>query len=201
MRILLVDDDVLVLNSLKAILSAQGFDVVGEAAEGEEAVEKYMALHPEVVLMDIRMEPKDGIYGTEEILKRDPQAKILLLTTFNEEEYIDRAMALGAGGYILKQNFKDLPAAIKAVGQGNIVFDKEVISKKFKGPKTQDLPLTPREFDIVRGVSKGLNNREIAEKLFLSEGTVRNYLSGILDKLNLRDRTQVAVFYYKHLGG
>ena len=201
MKLLLVDDDTLVLNSLETILKAQGFTVLGKAGDGESAVEEYFSLKPDVVLMDIRMQPKDGIYATEKILKKDPDAKILLLTTFNEEEYIDRAMNLGAGGYILKQNFKELPAAIHSVYQGSVVLDKDVLSKKIKNfdnePKP-DTSLTDREWDVLQAVADGLNNREIAERLFLSEGTVRNYISLLLDKLDLRDRTQLAIYYYKN---
>ncbi len=199
MNLLLVDDDMLVLSSLETILTAHGFDIVGQATDGESAVTSYKKLLPDVVLMDIRMQPTDGIYATEKILKINSEAKILLLTTFNEEEYIDQAMELGASGYILKQNFEELPSAIRAVHKGNIVFDKEVLSKKFKTatPKP-DIDLTEREKDILHSVAEGLNNKEIAEKHYLSEGTVRNYISILLNKLNLRDRTQLAIFFYKH---
>lgn len=199
-KILLVDDDALVRKSLQTILESKGFQVVGLAQNGEEALLLYQKVKPHVVLMDIRMGGKDGIWGTEQILKKDPEAKILLLTTFKEEEYIKKALAMGARGYILKQNYGELAHSIEAVLTGCIVLDQEVMDMAFKkeaGPAKDVGYLTEREQELLAMVAEGLNNKEIAEKLFLSEGTVRNYISKLLEKLELRDRTQLAIFYYK----
>lgn len=148
--------------------------------------------------MDIRMEKMSGLDATKEILKIDPHAKILLITTFQDDEYIGAALSLGCKGYILKQNIKGIIPAINAVHSGNLVFDSKIVSniKKYS-KKDIDIDLSPRELDILLLVAEGLNNREIAEKLFLSEGTIRNYISNMLDKLSLRDRTQLAIYYYR----
>ena len=138
-------------------------------------------------------------------MKKYPEAKILFLTTFSDDEYIVRALHLGAKGYILKQDFESLLPALKSVANGQSVFGSEVVDKlpgflnqtaEFDGSA---FGITAKEMDLIELVADGLSNKEIAEKLFLSEGTVRNYLSSILEKLELRDRTQLAVFYYKNL--
>ena len=142
--------------------------------------------------------------ASAEILKEFPDAKILLLTTFSDDEYIVRALKLGAKGYLLKQDYESLIPALHAVHSGQTVFGNEIISKIPEllqtGPTfhLEDYDISERELEIIRLIADGLSNKEIASRLFLSEGTVRNYLSSILDKLDLRDRTQVAVFYYRH---
>ena len=154
--------------------------------------------------MDIRMKELSGLDASAEILKEFPDAKILLLTTFSDDEYIVRALKLGAKGYLLKQDYESLIPALHAVHSGQTVFGNEIISKIPKLLQTglafhlEDYDISERELEIIRLIADGLSNKEIASRLFLSEGTVRNYLSSILDKLNLRDRTQVAVFYYRH---
>ena len=141
----------------------------------------------------------------ETILKKNPDAKILVFTTFFDAEDIVRALHLGAKGYILKQDFESLLPALKAVSNGQSVFGSEVVGKlpgflnqqeKFDGSA---FGITAKEMELIELVADGLSNKEIAEQLFLSEGTVRNYLSSVLEKLELRDRTQLAVFYYKNL--
>ena len=147
----------------------------------------------------------DGLTAAKEIITGHPGAKILLLTTFADDDYIIKAIRTGAKGYILKQDFETVASAITAVHNGQTVFGNEIMNKIPTLLQTDDrfdylsYNLTEKEFELIRLVADGLNNKEIAEQLFLSEGTVRNYLSNILMKLDLRDRTQVACFYYKNL--
>ena len=198
MKIVIVDDDYLVVNSLKTILTANGIEVLGEGYDGEEAVKLYDKHRPDLILMDIRMDKMNGIEATEKILQLDTDAKILLITTFQDDEYISAALSLGCKGYILKQNIKGIIPAINAVYSGNIVYDSKIVSSIQKQSKKKvDPDLTDRELGILLLVAEGLNNKEISEKLYLSEGTVRNYISNMLEKLSLRDRTQLAIYYYK----
>lgn len=203
MRVMIVDDDKLVCSSLKTILETKGVTIVAVGYDGNQAIELYHTHLPDVLLMDIRMENKNGVEASEQILKQHPDAKILFLTTFSDDEYIVKALSLGVKGYILKQNFDSIIPALEAVYQGQNVFNTEIISKlpsllKQK-PTEEDFDLTKREIAFIELVAKGLNNKEIASILFLSEGTVRNYLSSLLNKLDLRDRTQLAIFYYQHI--
>ena len=198
MKIIIVDDDYLVVNSLKTIVSANEIEVLAVGYDGLEAVELYSKYRPDLILMDIRMEVMNGIEATEEILKVDPRAKILLITTFQDDEYISSALSLGCKGYILKQNIEGIIPAINAVYSGNLVFDSKIVSNiQSYSKKNSNENLTDREFDILLLVAEGFNNKEIAKRLFLSEGTVRNYISIMLEKLSLRDRTQLAIYYYK----
>lgn len=154
--------------------------------------------------MDIRMKHMSGLDAANEILNADTQAKILLLTTFLDDEYIVRALKIGAKGYLLKQDYDSIAPAIKAVYKGQTVFGNEITAKipdLLTTPEQFDysqFDISDREYEVIELVADGLSNKEIAEHLYLSEGTVRNYLSSILDKLNLRDRTQLAIFYYQH---
>lgn len=200
MNIIIIDDDPLVVESLKTIIEANNINILAVGYNGLEAVRLYDKYRPDLILMDIRMEEMNGIEATEEILKIDSNAKILLITTFQDQEYIASALNLGCRGYILKQNIKGIIPAINAVHSGNMVFDCKIVSN-IKGPskKKIDVNLTHREYEILLLVAEGLNNKEIAEKLYLSEGTVRNYISNMLDKLELRDRTQLAIYYYKFI--
>ena len=198
MKVIIVDDDYLVVNSLKTIVNASGIEVLAVGYDGIEAVELYTKYKPDLILMDIRMEKMNGIEATQEILQKDPNAKILLITTFQDDEYISSALSLGCKGYILKQNIEGIIPAINAVYSGNMVFDSKIVSSMQKhSTKSINIDLSDREKDILLLVAEGLNNKEIAEKLFLSEGTVRNYISIMLEKLSLRDRTQLAIYYYK----
>ena len=204
MKIVIVDDDFLVSQSLKIILETQpDIEVAAVGANGLEAIDLYEKHNPDVLLMDIRMKEMDGLTASQEILGRHPQAKILLLTTFSDDEYIVRALKIGAKGYLLKQDYESICPALHAVRKGQTVFGHEVMQKlpklldKKEKFSCEEYGISQREVDIIVAVGEGLSNREIAEKLFLSEGTVRNYLSQILDKLELRDRTQLAVFCYK----
>lgn len=205
MNIIIADDDCLVAEALKTILEAnEEISVSAVGRDGAEAVALYRIHHPDVLLMDIRMKEMNGLDASEIILQEFPDAKILLLTTFSDDEYIIKALKLGAKGYLLKQDYTSILPALRAVYSGQTVFGSEIISKipgLIQVPEPFDYEsreISEREFEIIRLIADGLSNKEIAARLFLSEGTVRNYLSSILDKLELRDRTQVAVFYYQH---
>lgn len=204
MNIILIDDDKLVCSALKTILESDPeFHVPVMGHGGAEAVELYTKYKPDLILMDIRMAGMTGIDAGEAILKQFPDARILYLTTFADNEYIIRALKIGAKGYLLKQNFESIIPSIKAVASGQRVFGDEIVSKlpNMSWTPTVSLEgydLTEREIEIIKNVAEGLSNKEIASLLFLSEGTVRNYISTILEKLDLRDRTQLAIFYYKH---
>lgn len=206
MNIIIVDDDNLVSLSLKTILEASGeITVLDLGKNGKEAVDLYETHQPDILLMDIRMDTMTGLEAAALILQKHPDAKILFLTTFSDDEYIVRALHLGAKGYILKQDFESLLPALKAVFNGQSVFGNEITGKlpSFLSSGSpfdySSMGITEKELDIIELIADGCSNREIADQLFLSEGTVRNYLSSILEKLELRDRTQLAVFYYKNL--
>lgn len=206
MNIVIVDDDQLVALSLKTILEATSdIQVAALGKNGKEAIELYKEHQPDVLLMDIRMEELNGLDAAHSIIEAFPDAKILLLTTFSDDEYIIKAIQFGAKGYILKQDFESIAPAILAVFNGQTVFGNEVMTKipslmhAESSHSYEEFDLNEKEIDIIRLVADGLNNKEISANLFLSEGTVRNYISNILEKLDLRDRTQLAVFYYKQL--
>ncbi len=204
MDILLIDDDALVTGALKTILETdENVRVTGCGNSGREAVALYEKLRPDILLMDIRMKDMDGLEASREILGRFPEARILLLTTFSDDEYIVRALKTGIRGYLLKQDYASILPALRAVYSGQTVFGSEVtcrlpeLLKKDEGFDYAAHGISEKELDIIKAVANGLSNREIADALFLGEGTVRNYLSGILEKLGLRDRTQLAIFYYR----
>jgi DNA-binding NarL/FixJ family response regulator len=205
MKVLIVDDDKLVCVSLKVILESDAdIEVVALGYDGKMAVELYENLKPDILLMDIRMDTMTGLQGADIILKKHKDAKILFLTTFLDDEYIIKALNIGAKGYLLKQNFESIIPCLKAVQMGQSVFGDEIITKipslitENNKLKFDHFNINEKEFDIIARVADGLNNKEIAERLYLSEGTIRNYISAILEKLNLRDRTQLAIFYYKN---
>ena len=206
MKVLVVDDDRVVGISLKTILEAEpDITVPALGRDGTEAIVLYKEHQPDILLMDIRMEGMNGLDAATTILATDPSAKILFLTTFSDDEYIVRALRLGAKGYLLKQDFESIVPALHAVYGGQNVFGSEVVKKipdilsSPKEPDMSELPLNEKEIEIMKLVAEGLNNKEIAQTLYLSEGTVRNYLSSTLEKLELRDRTQLAIYYYKHV--
>ena len=205
MNLIIIDDDPVVTGALKILLEANpNITVLASGSNGKEAVSLYRRHRPDILLMDIRMEEMDGLTASEQILQEYPDAKILLLTTFSDDEYIIKALLLGAKGYLLKQDYATIVPALEAVASGQTVFGNEIISRipslmqQKESFDYHSLDINDRELEIIRLIAEGLSNKEIASALFLSEGTVRNYLSSILDKLHLRDRTQVAVFYYKH---
>lgn len=220
MRVLVVDDDIFVSMSLKTILESDGdIEVVAIGNNGEEAVRLYNEHKPDVLLMDIRMDVMNGLEAAEKIFAEHRGANILFLTTFSDDEYIIKALHLGARGYLLKQDFESIIPALKAAYSGQSVFGGQVISKlpnlmaKTEGNPTGEQlenpdklymdelgqELTKKELEVMEQVALGLNNKEIAARLYLSEGTVRNYISTILEKLELRDRTQLAIYYLKRL--
>lgn len=206
MKILIVDDDSLVALSLKTILETKGLEICALGNSGEQAVALYKQHKPDILLMDIRMENITGLEAAEKILSEDKAAKILFLTTFSDDEYILKALDIGAKGYILKQNFESIEAALLAVERGQSVFGGEIVSKlpelmqHKNGFSYEAEGISPKEWEITTLVAEGLSNKEIANRLYLSEGTVRNYISSVLEKLSLRDRTQLAVFYYQKCG-
>ncbi|EMS69953.1 response regulator [Ruminiclostridium cellobioparum] len=205
MKVLVVDDDKLVCVSLKTILEADPeISVIGTGNNGKQAIELYRRLEPDILLIDIRMDTMTGLEAGEVLLKQYPNARILYLTTFLDDAYIIKALKIGAKGYLLKQNFESIVPALKAVYMGQSVFGDEISTKLpelLHGTASavfSNYDLTDREIELLVQISEGLNNREISESMHLSEGTVRNYISVLLEKLHLRDRTQLAVFYYKN---
>lgn len=206
MKIVIVDDDKLVCQALKMILEADSeIEVLAVGHNADDAIRFFDEFKPDIMLMDIRMGEVTGIDAARKIVEADSGAKILFLTTFADDDYIINALKLGAKGYLLKQNFESIVPSLKAVYAGQNVFGEEIVAKSLvAGTKEDDYKffekydLTERESEVVKLVADGLSNKEIAKMLFLNEGTVRNYLSTILEKLELRDRTQLAIFYYKN---
>lgn len=206
MRIIIADDDALIRDSLKLLLDMEeDFQVIGTAGNGREAVDLCKKEQPDLVLMDIRMPELDGVLGTKEVKDLYSQIKVVILTTFRDDDYIKQALKNGAEGYILKSQPADsIVESLRAVAKGNIVLEKDVASslsamiREEKKRNPDDWQLTGRELEVLELVGQGLSNREIADKLFLGEGTVRNYVTALLEKLNLRDRTQLAIFYLQN---
>lgn len=203
MNILIIDDDRIVCQALKAILEQEaGFHVPATGGSYEDAVHLYEEHQPDILLMDIRMGAKTGLQAAETILARHPEAKILFLTTFADDEYILKALQIGAKGYLLKQDYEAIAPALRAVATGQTVFGSDIMRAlppmlKPRQSAGEEEGLSDREQEVLRLIAEGLSNREIAEQLFLSEGTVRNYVSQLLAKLDVRDRTQLVVGYYK----
>lgn len=206
MRVVITDDDKLVALSLKTILSAQeGIEVLAIGSNADEAIALYREHRPDIMLMDIRMGEKTGIDAAKVILSEDTNAKVLFLTTFSDDEYITQALKIGAKGYILKQNYESIVPALNAVEHGQNVFGEEIVNKlpslleKNEKKSASEYGLNEKEEQIINLVAQGLSNKEIANEMFLGEGTIRNYLSVILEKLCLRDRTQLVIFYFNYL--
>lgn len=204
--ILLVDDQRLMRDGLRTLLELEDdLTVVGEASTGEEALLQYAALQPAIVLMDVRMPGMDGVEATRRLCAQWPAAKIIILTTFDEDEYIFEGLRAGALGYLLKAVSGDeLANAIRKVAAGQALIDPAVTRKLVTefarlAPPQRSLntglaePLSEREIAILRLVAQGLSNREIAERLHLAEGTVKNYVTSLLGKIGVRDRTQAAL--------
>ena len=203
MRIIIADDDKLVCASLKTIVEAGGIEVAGVADSGRGAVLLYEKTRPDIALLDIRMGDMTGLDAAAEILGVNPEAKVLFLTTFADDEYIVRALKMGAKGYLLKQDFESIVPALTSVFHGQSIFGGDIVHKlpkmlSHKGDKVAETELSEREMSVLVLVAEGLSNREIAARLYLSDGTVRNYISTMLDKLELRDRTQLAIYYYRN---
>ncbi|MFB4323275.1 response regulator transcription factor [Priestia sp. BR_2] len=213
--VLIADDDPFIRESLKLLVGMDpDIEVSAVAEHGEEALSLLMdGLHADVVLMDIRMPVCDGVEGTRRIRERYPGVRVLMLTTFDDDDYIVEALRNGASGYLLKNIPPDrIIQGIKTVHDGNMLIHPD-IARKLTGmlrPTPQPVPrsaeleqfgLTPAEKKVVALIAEGLSNKEIAAQLYLSEGTVKNYVTDILGKLNLRDRTQIAIFYLKKVQG
>ena len=200
-RIILVDDQNIIREGLGSLLQAKtDLEVVGEAGNGQEAVQLALKLQPDVVLMDVRMPVMDGVAATRLLHEQAPDIKILILTTFDDDEYITKAMAYGAKGYLLKDTpSEELATAIRSIHKGYTqigpgLFDKLMVSNSHPSPPPELAELTPREREVLNLIAQGYNNREIAQSLFISERTVKNHVNSILHRLNLRDRTQAAIW-------
>lgn len=203
-NVILADDVKILRAGLKAVLvSDDDINVVGEASDGKEAYEMCVRLKPDVVLMDMRMPDYDGGYGTRKIKDTLPDIKVLVLTTFDDKETVEKAISSGADGYILKEMDNDkIINSIKAVAGGINVFCDNIFRSIKKDVLLQqdakNFDLSDREIEFLRLICDGYDNKEIASQLFLAEGTVRNGVSRLLEKLGLKDRTQLAVFAIKN---
>lgn len=199
MKLLIVDDDPLVCRSLQLMLGKErDFAEIGVAHNGEEALAYCRRSLPDIVLMDIQMPVMDGIDCTRSIKEQWPAVRVMVLTTFQDEKNIRLALKAGAEGYLLKSSSIDSMAQqLRAMQAGSTVLDSDVLKAIMEPNKEAFECLTNREQDIVELVAQGLSNKEIAEQLYLSVGTVRNMLSIILDKLEFRDRTQLAIYYWQ----
>jgi DNA-binding NarL/FixJ family response regulator len=208
-RVLLVDDDDLMRAGLRAVLSSdETVEVVGEATDGLHAVDRTARVNPDVVLMDVRMPRLDGISATREILAADPAVKVLVLTTFEEDDYIFGSLSAGASGFLLKRTSpEELIAAIHTVAAGEALLSPSVTRRvvdrmasrlEVGEPPAERLEeLTPRERDVLELVALGLSNSEIADQLVIEESTVKTHVKRILMKLGLRDRIHVVIFGYE----
>lgn len=207
MRILVVDDHEVVRQGLRSLLERQeGFEVVGEAGSVAEAIEAALHLNPDVVVMDVRLPDGSGVEACREIRAAKPSTRVLMLTSYPDEEAVFDSIMAGASGYVLKQvRAKELVDAIRRVGQGESLLDPTVTQKVLErirsmgGQKAeaQGPTLTPQEEKILALIAEGKTNREIAAELFLSEKTVKNYVSGILDKLGVARRAEAAAYYVR----
>ena len=205
-RVLIVDDDPLVSESLKIILESEGdIEVTAALTSGAEAVASVSSSGPDVIVMDIRMDGMTGLEAAEKMLSADKDLKIIFLTTFLDDEYINKALKIGACGYIIKQDAAALANSVRAVMNGQRVFGGKIVDRlpdllnrkeKFD---YEEFGITDKEKTLIELFADFLSNKYIAEKMFLSEGTVRNLMSSVLDKLELRDRTQLACFYYQKI--
>ena len=208
-RILIADDDTLIRTGLRMILSTQpDFEVVGEAADGRAAIAQSRALRPDVVLMDVQMPVLDGLSATAAVAALDPPPRVLILTTFELDEYVFQALRSGASGFVLKRiPAEDLVAAIRTVAAGEALLAPSVTRRLIEAFTAQPTPLAPdqallgdltaREVEVWRHIAKGLSNAEIADALYLSTLTVKTHVTNLLTKLNLRDRTQAVVLAYE----
>lgn len=206
-RVVVVDDQELVRTGFALILERGGVDVVGQAADGVEALEVSQAVRPDVVLMDVRMPRLDGIEATRRLVAQQPAVRVLALTTFDLDEYVYAAVRAGASGFLLKDvSPADLVHAVEAVARGEVmlapVLTRRLLERFAATPDPSVLPeaverLTEREAEVLRLVARGLSNADIAQRLFLSEATVKTYVSRLLSKLAVRDRVQLAVLAYE----
>jgi DNA-binding NarL/FixJ family response regulator len=205
-KILIVDDQSLFREGLRTLLSVQpDFEVVGEAGNGEEALRQAIRMQPGVVLMDLRMPVMDGVTATQRLRESFPQCRVIVLTTFDDDEYVFDGLRAGAMGYLLKDvSSEKLFEAIRAADRGEYFFLPSItakvmaefsrLSRYSPSPSAaMEEPLSPREMEILRLVATGASNREIADTLVIAEGTVKNHLTNILGKLNVKDRMQAVL--------
>ncbi|MEM9542089.1 MAG: response regulator transcription factor [Cyanobacteria bacterium P01_E01_bin.42] len=199
-RLLLVDDQSIIREGLSSLLQAQpDLEIVGTAENGKIGVEQALSLHPDVVLMDVRMPIMDGVAATQTLREQAPEIKVLVLTTFDDDEYVSKALNYGAKGYLLKDTpSEELARAIRSVHKGYTQLGPGLLEKAIAPPAAIEPPpelsqLTPRELEVLHCLGKGYSNKEIAATLYISERTVKNYVTNILSRLNLRDRTQAAL--------
>ena len=209
-RVLIVDDDALMRAGLRGVLSGDPtIEVIGEAGDGREALHRTRLLSPDVVLMDIRMPDLDGIAATRDVLAAFPDVKVVILTTFEQDDYIFGALSAGASGFLLKRTRpEDLVAAIHTVAAGDSLLSPSVTSRVIERMAQQPAPdatrdarlaaLTPRERQVLELVARGLSNSEIAATLIIEESTVKTHTKRILAKLGVRDRVQAVIFAYEH---
>jgi DNA-binding NarL/FixJ family response regulator len=208
-RVVLVDDDDLMRAGLRSVLSSDDtIEVVGDAGDGREAVTRIRELNPHLVLMDIRMPNLDGISATREVLSAAPDVKVVVLTTFEQDDYIFDALSAGASGFLLKRTQpEELIAAIHTVAEGDSLLSPSVTRRVIDRMASQPTPvaasrrlddLTPREREVLELIARGLSNREIADAFVIEESTVKTHVKRILMKLRLRDRVQAVIFAYEH---
>jgi len=209
-RVMLVDDQTIMLEGLETLLSVRpDIEIVGTVQSGEEALERLRTVVPDVILMDIRMPGMGGVKATEAIKRIYPHIVILILTTFDDDAYIIEALSNGASGYLLKDiNGERLVQSINEVMEGNLLLTGKVAHKLARNIRHssirveqagEELELTPRELDLARLLVEGYSTKEIADKLYLTQGTVKNYLSDIYAKIGTNDRTKAALLLKKHL--
>jgi DNA-binding NarL/FixJ family response regulator len=209
-RLLLVDDQRLMRDGLRTLLEMEeDMTVVGEAENGQEALGLYEKLLPDVILMDIRMPVMDGVKATQQLIEQWPDARVIILTTFDDDEYVFEGLRGGAMGYLLKAvSAEELASAIRTVAAGGALIDPSVTRKvvaefarSARTPRSESSklveqlvePLSDREVEVLRLIANGYTNKEIASRLYLAEGTVKNYVTSILGKIGARDRTQAAL--------
>lgn len=213
-NVVIVDDQEIIREGIKMILSLDNqINILGEAENGEQLLEVLQRIMPDVVLMDIRMPVMDGVEATRIVKEKYPGIKVIILTTFNEDEYIFKGLKNGADGYILKDTGSDeIINAINTAYNGSVLLNPEVAKKIVNVINNNDIPdrkrdlekhgklklLTPREMDVAKLVADGVSNKFICETLFLTEGTVKNYVTKVLEKLELNSRTELALFM-KHM--
>ncbi|AMQ69916.1 MULTISPECIES: response regulator transcription factor [Bacillus amyloliquefaciens group] len=217
MDIIIVDDQQIVREGLKMILSLhEEINIVGEASNGEHLLDLLKQIRPEIILMDIRMPIMDGIEATKLVKERYPDIKVIILTTFNDSEYIFTGLKSGADGYILKDSdSQEIIDSIKTACEGNILLNpkvtlkvvkalnsvehnKELVQKNNEKEQLVQL-LTPREKEVAKQIMEGKSNKAISEALFITEGTVKNYVSRILEKLQMNNRTELSLYLQKHM--
>jgi len=208
--VLLVDDQTLIRQGIRVLLEIEpDIRVVGQAGDGREAIRQVETLHPQVVLMDVRMPEMDGLAATRELSARFPEVGVIILTTFEDDETVFEGLRAGARGYLLKDvSSEEMAAAVRKVAAGEALIQSRLTRKvlaefsRLAGSPSKpamETPLTERELEVLQALAHGLSNREIAAQLIITEGTVKNHVSNLIDKLGVRDRTQ-AVLKGQELG-